>query len=145
MKNFILLSLLTLTTAISASETKTILNCHEKFSDLTITKNGDQFEIERDVLLNRVKGTPYLRGGISSASSGVIYAKSVKASSNKLSFTLEEGLTLDFKIVNDPEKEIQKIEIETNVEYVLDQLNTILGVSENALVFDSLDACSINL
>lgn len=145
MKNFILLSLFLLSITTSASEIKTILSCREKFSELTITQNGNNFEINRSVLTNRVKGSLYVYGSVSTESSGIINAKSVSATSNKLIFTFDDGKTLNVSIIPGAKSEILYIKIDSNENRVVENLNAILNTSENELVFSSYDACSINL
>lgn len=145
MKKIILLSLLSLTTAVGATEAKIILDCHEKFSSLTITQKGEVFEIERSMLLDRVKGTLYIRGGYSLEATGEIYAKSVKASSNHLTFTLDEGKFLNIDLVQGSKLEILNVKISSNTEFVADQLNELLNVSEYELQFDDSEACKIIL
>lgn len=125
------------------SEKTVLLNCFEKWSSFKISKQGGQYIAERSVVLDRVKGNPYVSGTISTESYAVIEAVSTSKTSDSLIFNLEGGTTLAFKLDRDAHEDTVNVKIISNAENVEIQMGAILGVEQNELSFYSVEACEI--
>jgi hypothetical protein len=143
MLKIIMLFLLAMASLVQASETKTILECREKFSSLTIKKFVDFYEINRSIRTNRVKGNLYVNGVVLTESTGVIIAKLLSSNSNSLTFQLDNGHY--FKISFIPKNELLEVQLSSNEDSLINDLNEILKTTESPLEFYRLDACTLNL
>ncbi len=144
MKKLILAAILLISPLAKAADIKPLLECSEKFSSLTIKENNGSYEIKRSALTNRVKGNPYVYGGVSTESSGIINAKLASATSNKIVFILDNGHFLNVLLVPGAKPEILNVQFESNEKYLVSNLNDILKTSENTLEFYDSEACKIN-
>ncbi|MDG0817688.1 hypothetical protein [Bdellovibrio svalbardensis] len=144
MKKLMLLVILTVGSLAQASESIAILNCNEKFSSFTIEQNGDSYDLKRSVLTNRVKGHPYVSGGVSTESYGSIHnAQLVSAAADKVVFSLANGNFLNILIVPGAKSEILTVKFESNEDEMVSSLHDILKTSENPLEFYDSEACQV--
>lgn len=123
------------------STKKVLLECSEKFSRFEITEENGQYEFERSVVLDRVSGNQFVAGAISVDSHGMISAKSVTKTADGLTFVLEDGKSLYFKIQKNTEENSVKLNIASNAFNLGIQIGAILGTEVNPLEFYSIDAC----
>lgn len=142
MKKIIMLIVLLTASLVYASETKTVLECSEKFSSLTIKQKDNVFEITRSIRTNRVKGSAFINGVVSTESYGTLMAKIVKSEADSLVFKTEKGkyMKLAITVVD----EYLKIELKSNDNDLLNDFKEILKTSENPLEFYDISACKIN-
>lgn len=120
---------------------KVLLECSEKFSRFEISEENGTYEFERSVVLDRVSGNQFVAGAISVDSHGSISAKSVTKTADGLTFALEDGKSLNFKIQKIPEENSVKLNITSNAFNLGIQIGAILGTEVNPLEFYSVDAC----
>lgn len=148
MKNS-LITIFILTIAIMTNNTfaetpkKVLLTCSEKWSSFEVSQQSDQYLIERIVVLDRVKGNPFVSGSITTESQGKIEALSYSKTKDSLTLNLAEGLSLTFKLGMDPQEDTVHVKFSSNAENVDIQMAAILGIKENELAFYSIDACEI--
>ena len=120
-----------------------LLYCAEKFSTLDVYQENGVTYVSRMLLLDRVRGNPYVYGSITQTSTAVIEALSVKKTDDSLIFKLEDGKQLTIKIVKDVPEDTLKIQILSDAENAEIQLNAILDSENSPLEFYSLNACLI--
>ena len=120
-----------------------LLYCSEKFSILEVYQENGVTYVSRMLLLDRVRGNPYVYGSISQTSTAVIEAQSVIKTADSLIFKLEDGKQLTIKIIKDVPEETMKIQILSDAENAEIQLNAILDSEGTPLEFYSLDSCEI--
>lgn len=140
---FILTITLMTSTAFAENTKKVLLTCSEKWSSFEIAQQGDKYLIERTVVLDRVKGNPFVSGSITTESQGVIEALSHIKTKDSLTLNLAEGLSLTFKLGMDPQEDTVHVKFSSNAENVDIQTAAILGIKENELAFYSIEACEI--
>ena len=123
-----------------AAKAEKILDCHEKFSDFTITKNGDPDDVEgtyrfsRFLLTYRAKGNPYLAGTLDTESGGLLYAEKVTKTKEALIFTLKNKKTLTIRFDKSENNSI-KLKLESNDDFILTEFKGLLNTEENELSF----------
>lgn len=145
MKSLIVLISLFTSTQLFAEpvNSKTLLNCSEKFSILTITKNSEgMYQIDRSILQNRINGT-FIFGMNSTESSGNIYARLTKKTNRSLEFDLGSGKYLNIKLAPGEKPDSTSVKIESNDKESQEELNELLNTDENSLDFYGQDACLI--
>ena len=147
MKNLIVKSMILaatcFTTQAHAAE-KILMDCREKWSTFQIVEVDGEYQMKRQVVLDRVKGNQYVRGTLATTSEGAIMdVVSVKKTPDSLVFNLVDAKTLTFKVTQVAGQEEHNVIMSSDAENVEIQLGAILGTTENPLNFYSL-ACTIN-
>ncbi|MGE0631093.1 MAG: hypothetical protein AB7O96_01705 [Pseudobdellovibrionaceae bacterium] len=123
---------------------KSLLDCDEKYSQFTVYEEDGAYKIKRQLLLSRVRGSPYVRGSLSATAEGNIEGVvSVKRTESALTFLLTDGKELSFKVTEDKEEEGSKVVISSTVPDIEAKLTEILGTNEYPLEFYESDACSV--
>ena len=129
--------------AYDEGEKTQLLYCSEKFSTFEVYQENGVTYVSRMLVLDRVRGNPYVYGSISQNSTAVIDTLLVKKTEDSLIFSLEDGLKITLKITKDVSEDTTRLQFISDAENVEIQMGAILGTEETPLEFYSLDACSI--